>query len=73
MIWSLYLAYYGEKKPSKKLDDLTYEEFYKYFKSLRKHTQLNNHELDHLIWYAYKNDYVRVSIARALAEKLHKE
>lgn len=68
-----YMAYYkvGKSKlTSKKLGEMSYKDFYENFNVLREKTELNNHELDHLIWYAYKNDSVRVALAQALTSKI---
>lgn len=52
-----------------KEDDLTYVEFFNIFEKVRsKVPELNRHELDHLLWYSYKNDNVRRAIASSLAE-----
>lgn len=47
---------------------LSYKDFYSLFSKLRDKVEvLNNHQLDHLIWYSYKNDSVRSAVAKALA------
>ena len=67
-----YLAYYKIDRAmwhGKRLEDLSYVEFYKIFTALRDCVpELNNHQLDHLIWYAYKNDSIRSEVAKALAQ-----
>jgi hypothetical protein len=68
-----YFAYYnidGSLWKNKDFDKLSYEEFYGVFSELRNKTKLNNNELDHLIWYAYKNDSIRTEIAKALSKVL---
>jgi len=69
-----YLAYYNIDRKlwvGKKFDDLSYIEFYRIYSALRaKVSELNNHQLDHLIWYAYKNDSIRSEVAKALAQVL---
>lgn len=70
-----YLAYYNIDRnlwASKKFDELSYIEFYRIYSALRaKVPELNNHQLDHLIWYAYKNDSIRCEVAKALAQVLN--
>lgn len=69
-----YLAYYKIDRTlwlGKKFDELSYIEFYEIFSALRDACgSLNNHQLDHLIWYAYKNDTIRREIGIALAKVL---
>lgn len=69
-----YLAYYNIDRKlwvDTKFDKLSYIEFYRIFSALRaKVPELNNHQLDHLIWYAYKNDSIRIEVAKALAQVL---
>lgn len=69
-----YLAYYkidGALWKNKHFAELSYIEFYKIYSALRdKVDVLNNHELDHLIWYAYKNDSIRSEVAKALSKVL---
>lgn len=69
-----YLAYYKIDKDlwqDKNFEELSYMEFYSIFCAVRnKVKELNNHELDHLIWYAYKNDSIRSEIAKALAKTI---
>lgn len=69
-----YLAYYKIDRQlwqGKKFDELSYMEFYRIFSAVRdKIKVLNNHQLDHLIWYAYKNDSIRSEVAKALAQTL---
>ncbi|MBE6624365.1 MAG: hypothetical protein E7622_01845 [Ruminococcaceae bacterium] len=73
-IMPYYLAYYKIDKKlwfGKNFEELSYIEFYTIFSALRdKVGVLNNHELDHLIWYAYKNDNIRSEVAKALATVL---
>ena len=69
-----YLAYYKiERKlwQGKNFEELSYIEFYQIFSAVRDEVKvLNNHQLDHLIWYAYKSDNIRSEIAKALARVL---
>lgn len=69
-----YLAYYkidGKLWQDKNFEKLSYVEFYTIFSAVRdKVSVLNNHQLDHLIWYAYKNDSIRSEVAKALAQVL---
>ena len=69
-----YLAYYKIDRAlwqGKNFEELSYVEFYTIFSALRdKVAVLNNHQLDHLIWYAYKNDSIRSEVAKALAQAL---
>lgn len=69
-----YLAYYKIDRSlwaGKKFDDLSYVAFYALFSLVRDAVGvLDNHQLDHLIWYAYKNDKIRTELAKALAEVL---
>ena len=59
----------GEERV-KRFDQLDYVEFYELFSLVREQTELDNHQLDHLLWYAYKNDRIRCEAAKALADKL---
>lgn len=67
-----YLAYYKidqKEWQGKNFEELSYIEFYRIFRLVRSKTDgLNNHQLDHLIWYAYKNDSIRSEAAKALAK-----
>ena len=69
-----YLAYYKIDRvlwQGKNFEELSYIEFYTIFSAVRdKVAVLNNHQLDHLIWYAYKNDSIRSEVAKALAQVL---
>lgn len=69
-----YLAYYKVDKNiwfNKKLDDMSYVEFFQLFESLKvKLPEMNRHQLDHLMWYSYKNDPIRSSIAEAMVDVL---
>ena len=69
-----YLAYYGIDRSlwqGKNFEELSYIEFYKIFSAVRDAAKvLNNHQLDHLIWYTYKNDSIRSEVAKALAQIL---
>lgn len=69
-----YLAYYKIDRAlwqNKNFEELSYMEFYRIFSAVRDEIQvLNNHQLDHLIWYAYKNDSIRSEVAKALAQTL---
>lgn len=69
-----YLAYYKIDRKlwqGKNFEKLSYVEFYTIFSAVRdKVAVLNNHQLDHLIWYAYKNDSIRSEVAKALAQVL---
>ena len=69
-----YLAYYKIDRTlwqGKNFEELSYIEFYTIFSAVRdKVMVLNNHQLDHLIWYAYKNDSIRSEVAKALAQAL---
>ena len=68
-----YLAYYKidpQKWQGKNFAKLSYVDFYEIFSLVRCKTNLNNHQLDHLIWYEYKNDGIRREVAKALAAKL---
>lgn len=69
-----YLAYYGIEGAlwrKKKFESLSYAAFYRLFALVREKSEgLNNHELDHLIWYAYKNDPVRAVLAKVFADIL---
>lgn len=68
-----YLAYYGINGSlweNKNFEELNYQEFYGIFSELRNKTKLNNNELDHLIWYAYKNDSIRSDIAKVFSKVL---
>lgn len=73
-IMPYYLAYYNVDRKlwaGKNFEELSYIEFYGIFSALRaKVPELNNHQLDHLIWYAYKNDNIRSEVAKALAQIL---
>ncbi|MDD4493529.1 MAG: hypothetical protein PHV32_04155 [Eubacteriales bacterium] len=73
-IMPYYLAYYKIDKNlwyNKNFEELSYFEFYQLFSAIREHVmELNNHQLDHLIWYAYKNDSIRTEVATALARTL---
>ena len=73
-IMPYYLAYYKVDRAlwqGKNFEELSYVEFYTIFTALRNCVpELNNHELDHLIWYAYKNDSIRSEVAKALAKAL---
>jgi hypothetical protein len=66
-----YLAYYKIDRNlwfGKDFEALSYKDFYLLFSNVRDKVQvLNNHQLDHLIWYSYKNDSVRSAVAKALA------
>ena len=66
-----YLAYYKIDKTlwqTIKLDDLSYVEFIGLFDLVNANvSELTRHQLDHLIWYAYKNDSIRSSIASSLS------
>lgn len=70
-IMPYYLAYYKIDKNlwyDKNFEEMSYIEFYRLFSVMREQVvELNNHQLDHLIWYAYKNDSIRTDIAKALA------
>ena len=69
-----YLAYYKIDRAlwqGKNFGKLSYIEFYTIFSAVRdKVVVLNNHQLDHLIWYAYKNDSIRSEVAKSLAQVL---
>lgn len=69
-----YLAYYKIDRnlwQNKNFEKLSYAEFYEIFSAVRDEVKvLNNHQLDHLIWYAYKSDSIRSEIAKALAKIL---
>lgn len=69
-----YLAYYKIDRrlwQGKNFEKLSYMEFYSIFSAVRDEVKvLNNHQLDHLIWYAYKNDSIRSEVAKALAQVL---
>lgn len=69
-----YLAFYEVDKmlwKNKDFEELCYVEFYHIFSALREQVGvLNNHQLDHLIWYTYKSDNIRKEIAKALAQIL---
>lgn len=69
-----YLAYYKIEKhywANKNLDKLTYVEFFAIFEKIKeKLPELTRHELDHLLWYSYKNDNIRSTIAASLAKHL---
>lgn len=69
-----YLAYYKIDKSlwyGKTLDVLSYVEFFRLFNALKDLIpEMNRHELDHLMWYAYKGDPIRSSIAEAMVEVL---
>lgn len=69
-----YLAYYKIDRKlwqGKNFEELSYIEFYHIFSAVRDKIQvLNNHQLDHLIWYAYKNDSIRSEVAKALSKVL---
>ena len=69
-----YLAYYKIDRTlwqGKNFEKLSYIEFYTIFSAVRdKVVVLNNHQLDHLIWYAYKNDNIRSEVAKALSQVL---
>ena len=55
----------------KNLDDLSYVEFFRLFNALKDLIpEMNRHELDHLMWYTYKGDPIRSSIAEAMVEVL---
>lgn len=73
-IMPYYLAYYKIDRNlwyNKNFEELSYLEFYQLFNAMREHVaELNNHQLDHLIWYAYKNDSIRTEVAKALARTL---
>lgn len=73
-IMPYYLAYYKVDKKlwyNKKFEELSYFEFFCLFSVIREHVaELNNHQLDHLIWYAYKNDSIRTEVAKALAHAI---
>lgn len=73
-IMPYYLAYYKIDRNlwyNKNFEELSYLEFYQLFSAIREHVmELNNHQLDHLIWYAYKNDSIRTEVAKALARTL---
>jgi len=76
-IMPYYLAYYkidSKLWVGKNFGKLSYVEFYRIFSALRaKVPELNNHQLDHLIWYAYKNDSIRSEVAKALAQVLNSD
>lgn len=69
-----YLAYYKIDRTlwqGKLFDKLSYMAFYEIFSTVRDAVgELNNHQLDHLIWYAYKNDSIRRELAKALSKIL---
>lgn len=69
-----YLAYYKIDRKlwqGRDFDDLCYIAFYEIFSAVRDAVgELNNHQLDHLIWYAYKNDSIRRELAKALSKIL---
>ena len=69
-----YLAYYKIDKniwDGRKIDDLNYVDFFEFFNCLKRVLpEMNRHELDHLMWYTYKNDPIRSSIAEAMVEVL---
>lgn len=69
-----YLAYFKIDQKlwkGKNFEELSYIEFYTIFSAIREEVAvLNNHQLDHLIWYAYKNDSIRSEVAKALAQAL---
>lgn len=61
----------GAMWQGKNFEELSYIEFYTIFSAARdKVAVFNNHQLDHLIWYAYKNDSIRSEVAKALAQVL---
>ncbi len=66
-----YLAYYKIEKSlwwNKNLEDMKYVEFFNLFNQLKDKLEgLNRHQLDHLIWYAYKSDKIRFEMAKALS------
>ncbi len=69
-----YLAYYKIDDAlwrNKNLEKLSYIEFYGIYSALRdKVAVLDNHQLDLLIWYVYKNDGIRYEVAKALSKVL---
>lgn len=73
-IMPYYLAYYKVDRAlwqGKNFEELSYTAFYTIFSTLREYVpELNNHELDHLMWYSYKNDTIRREVAKALAKVL---
>ncbi|MFA6781016.1 MAG: hypothetical protein WCR77_02335, partial [Bacilli bacterium] len=66
-----YLAYHKIDKSlwkNKKIEEMSYADFFNLFDELKNvFPDLNRHQLDHLIWYSYKNDPVRYEIIKALA------
>lgn len=69
-----YLAYYKIDYTlwyGLNFEKLSYVEFYNIFSALRNEINvLNNHQLDHLIWYSYKNDPIRKEVAKAMSKVL---
>ena len=69
-----YLSYYKIDKSywyGKELDKLSYVSFFEIFNQLyEKVGNLNRHEIDHILWYSYKNDNIRMEIARAFTSVL---
>ncbi len=70
-----YLARYNVDRrmwADKDFEKLSYAAFYTLFCAVRDRVTdgLNNHQLDHLLWYAYKSDGIRTELAKALAKVL---
>ncbi|OPZ35185.1 MAG: hypothetical protein BWY98_00806 [Tenericutes bacterium ADurb.BinA155] len=66
-----YLAFYQiptSLKTLKAFESLSYVDFLPIFDLIREKSEgLTRHQLDHLLWYSYKNDRIRTEIAKALA------
>ena len=58
------------------IDEISYADFMKYFNELVEKIQssekIKRHEIDHIIWYVYRNDSVRQSVASAIISESKK-
>lgn len=64
-----YYLYYGINF-DKNIDEISYVEFMKYFNELVEKVQISEsikrHEIDHIIWYVYRNDSIRKAVVSAI-------
>ena len=58
------------------IDEISYVDFMKYFNDLVEKIQslenIKRHEIDHIIWYVYRNDSIRQAVASALVSQSKK-
>ncbi len=71
------LPYYLKKESiqinlgkKKNFDSINYSEFMHYICLLEeKISSINKHEIDHILWYCYKNDPIRLELVAALGKQ----